>query len=60
VAEGVETGEQLRLLHALGTDEYQGYFHSRPVTAAEFEGVLAQLHGAGAHEGPAGAKPKNA
>jgi EAL domain-containing protein (putative c-di-GMP-specific phosphodiesterase class I) len=60
VAEGVETNDQLRLLHALGTDEYQGYHHSRPVAAAEFEVVLAQLRGAGTFEGPGGAKPKDA
>jgi diguanylate cyclase len=41
VAEGVETREQLRLLHTLGSDEYQGYYRSRPVAAAEFEQVLA-------------------
>ncbi len=41
VAEGVETRDQLRLLHALGSDEYQGYYRSKPVAAAEFERVLA-------------------
>jgi diguanylate cyclase (GGDEF)-like protein len=60
VAEGVETADQLRLLHALGTDEYQGYHHSRPVAAAEFEVILAQLRGAGTHDLPGGAKPKDA
>jgi diguanylate cyclase (GGDEF)-like protein len=60
VAEGVETSDQLRLLHALGTDEYQGYHHSRPVAAAEFEIILAQLRGAGTFEGPGGGKPKDA
>jgi diguanylate cyclase (GGDEF)-like protein len=59
VAEGVETGDQLRLLLALGTDEYQGDHHSRPVAAAEFELTLAQVRGAGPHEGPGGAKPKD-
>jgi diguanylate cyclase (GGDEF)-like protein len=41
VAEGVESQEQLRLLHAMGTDEYQGYYNSKPVDAAEFEHLLA-------------------
>ncbi|HET7607382.1 MAG TPA: bifunctional diguanylate cyclase/phosphodiesterase, partial [Gammaproteobacteria bacterium] len=35
VAEGVETLEQLELLRALGCDAVQGYFVSRPVTAAD-------------------------
>jgi diguanylate cyclase len=43
VAEGVESGEQLRLLHAMGTDEYQGYYNSKPVGAAEFEHILTAL-----------------
>jgi diguanylate cyclase (GGDEF)-like protein len=40
VAEGVETAEQLQFLRALGCDEYQGYYKSRPVPPAEFELVL--------------------
>jgi diguanylate cyclase (GGDEF)-like protein/PAS domain S-box-containing protein len=40
VAEGVETLEQLRLLHRLGCDEMQGYFIGKPVRAAEFEELL--------------------
>jgi len=35
VAEGVEHEEQLQFLRSLGNDEYQGYFHSKPLTAAE-------------------------
>ena len=35
VAEGVETSDQLRLLHELGADEIQGYFFSRPLPAGE-------------------------
>ena len=37
VAEGVETKQQLQFLHSLGGDEYQGYYMSKPLTAAEFE-----------------------
>jgi diguanylate cyclase (GGDEF)-like protein len=35
VAEGVETVEQLAVLRALGCEEVQGYYISRPVAAAE-------------------------
>ena len=35
VAEGVETPQQLKLLHELGCDEIQGYLYSRPIEAAE-------------------------
>ena len=37
VAEGVETFEQLKLLQALGCDQYQGYHFSPPMPAGEFE-----------------------
>lgn len=40
-AEGVETHEQRRFLHAVGCHELQGYVFSRPVPAAEFEKLLA-------------------
>jgi diguanylate cyclase (GGDEF)-like protein len=40
VAEGVETAEQLQFLRALGCDEYQGYYKSKPVPPADFERVL--------------------
>jgi diguanylate cyclase (GGDEF)-like protein len=40
IAEGVETAEQLEYLRALGCDQYQGYFRSKPVPAAEFEAML--------------------
>ncbi len=36
VAEGVETRHQLSLVHALGCDEVQGYYFSRPVPPDEF------------------------
>jgi EAL domain-containing protein (putative c-di-GMP-specific phosphodiesterase class I) len=35
VAEGVESAEALDLLRAIGCDEAQGYFISRPIAAAE-------------------------
>jgi diguanylate cyclase len=37
VAEGVETEQQLQLLRSLGSDEYQGYYCSRPLPVTEFE-----------------------
>ena len=40
VAEGVEREEQLTFLRDLGTDEYQGFLHSRPVASAELESLL--------------------
>ena len=36
VAEGVETAEQLELLKAMGCDQIQGYFFSRPLSAEDF------------------------
>jgi predicted signal transduction protein with EAL and GGDEF domain len=40
VAEGVEHKEQLDFLRGVGDDEYQGYLHSRPLPAEEFERYL--------------------
>jgi diguanylate cyclase len=40
VAEGVETREQLEFLRTLGCDEYQGYYKSKPVPAAEFQRLI--------------------
>ena len=40
IAEGVETKEQMSFLLAPGCDEVQGYFISRPVTAAELTELL--------------------
>lgn len=37
VAEGVETALQSELLRHLGCDQVQGYYHSMPVSPAEFE-----------------------
>ena len=36
IAEGVETEEQLRLLHSLNCDEIQGYLLSNPIPRDEF------------------------
>ena len=40
VAEGVETGAQLSALRYLSCDQWQGYLHGRPVSAAELEPLL--------------------
>ncbi len=45
VAEGVETEDQLRFLHLLRCDEWQGYLFSKPVPPADFERLL----GVGTH-----------
>lgn len=42
VAEGVETKEQLRFLHLLRCDEWQGYLYSKPVPAADFRNLLVE------------------
>jgi diguanylate cyclase (GGDEF)-like protein/PAS domain S-box-containing protein len=43
IAEGVETQGQLARLREMGCDEYQGYFTSQPLPAAEFEARFAGL-----------------
>jgi diguanylate cyclase (GGDEF)-like protein len=40
VAEGIENAEQVAFLKNLGCDQYQGFYFSRPVDAAEFETML--------------------
>jgi len=42
VAEGVETKEQLAVLHDLGCDEHQGYFYSKPLPATDLVQKLMQ------------------
>lgn len=37
IAEGVETREQVEFLRTLRCDSLQGYYYSKPLTAAEFE-----------------------
>jgi diguanylate cyclase len=40
VAEGVETAEQLAVLHRMGCDQYQGFFHCAAVAPADIEAML--------------------
>jgi EAL domain-containing protein (putative c-di-GMP-specific phosphodiesterase class I) len=42
VAEGVETEEQFTALREHGCNEGQGFLFSAPVSAAEFEALLAR------------------
>ncbi len=35
IAEGVETIDQLKALHGLGCDTYQGYYFAKPMPADE-------------------------
>lgn len=39
-AEGIQNGEQLAMLRALGCDHVQGFIYSRPVPAAEAQSLL--------------------
>lgn len=41
VAEGVESREQLKFLNLLQCDEYQGYYFSKPISAAEILSLLS-------------------
>jgi len=42
VAEGVEEAAQLSCLQSLGSDQYQGFLHSKPLTAVDFARRLGQ------------------
>ncbi|MBA2880776.1 diguanylate cyclase (GGDEF)-like protein/PAS domain S-box-containing protein [Desulfosalsimonas propionicica] len=42
IAEGVETGEQLKILRLLGCDMIQGFYFSKPVRAAVIEDRLSK------------------
>jgi diguanylate cyclase (GGDEF)-like protein len=44
IAEGVETEEQLNMLHELGCDMVQGFYLSKPVSAETVETLLAACH----------------
>jgi diguanylate cyclase (GGDEF)-like protein len=46
VAEGVETSAQLEFIQQIGCNEYQGYYFSRPVPAAEFERLVRERRAA--------------
>jgi len=43
VAEGVETEQQLEYLRSLESDEYQGYYCSRPLAVGDFERYMRDL-----------------
>jgi EAL domain-containing protein (putative c-di-GMP-specific phosphodiesterase class I) len=40
VVEGVETEEQMKVLHTQGCDEAQGYYFSKPMPATHFAKIL--------------------
>lgn len=41
IAEGVETADQAEMLKTMGCEEFQGFYFSRPLPAAEIEAMLA-------------------
>lgn len=43
VAEGVETAEQLAILHRLGCDQYQGYHFSKPLPSHGLEELVQAI-----------------
>lgn len=44
IAEGVETVEQLDLVHDLGCNLVQGYYYSKPVAGQEVPGLIARIN----------------
>ncbi|RYE87849.1 MAG: EAL domain-containing protein, partial [Hyphomicrobiales bacterium] len=54
-AEGIETAEQLRNVHALGYSEAQGYLISRPMSRQAVRTLLAEEHD-GVPEAPLGVR----
>ncbi|MBI5615014.1 MAG: EAL domain-containing protein [Gammaproteobacteria bacterium] len=57
VAEGVETAEQCSFLAHQGCDEIQGYYFSRPLTAADATALLRGARRLGDYQAEAGARP---
>lgn len=45
VAEGIETGEQMKRLQAVGCDYVQGYYFAKPMPIPEFEKLLDSRRG---------------
>lgn len=45
IAEGVETVEQLDLVHDLGCNLVQGYYYSKPVAGVEVPGLITRING---------------
>ena len=45
IAEGIETRSQFEQLLMHGCDEIQGFYFSKPLTAAEFEALYEQTQG---------------
>jgi EAL domain-containing protein (putative c-di-GMP-specific phosphodiesterase class I) len=50
VAEGVETAEEVALLHRAGCHIMQGYYFGKPVAAEEFGRLMAEENRDGRHE----------
>ncbi|MEM7321172.1 MAG: EAL domain-containing protein, partial [Pseudomonadota bacterium] len=44
VAEGAETESQIRMLAALGCEQIQGYYYSKPVPLSEMGAAIADIH----------------
>jgi diguanylate cyclase (GGDEF)-like protein len=58
IAEGVETAEQAAVLFALGCDEMQGYFFSKPLRAADLEFLLSDQKSGMFHQRVAPSAPE--